>query len=156
VADTMISVPHPYTIEYAERWVEQCEVAFQQGSAAHFGVALKDAPADLVGYAGLRDIDREHRQAELSFWIGEGYTGQGFAVEAGRAVLEYGFRELHLNRVCAHHMVRNEASGKVLARLQMQREGRLRERVYKCERFEDVYLWAVLHRDWNVDDVRKS
>jgi ribosomal-protein-alanine N-acetyltransferase len=146
----MISVPHPYTIEYAHRWVERCDVEFQQGVAVHFAVALKEVPTSLVGYAGLRDIDHEHRQAELSFWIGEGHTGRGFAVEAGRAVLEFGFGTLQLNRVCAYHMVRNEASGRVLARLRMQREGRLLERVYKWQRFEDVYLCAVLHRDWTT------
>jgi RimJ/RimL family protein N-acetyltransferase len=148
VADTMISVPHPYTIEYALRWVEQCGTEFDEGRAVHFAVGLKEAADDLVGHVALRDIDREHHQAELSFWIGEAHTGRGFAVEAARAVLEYGFRALQLNRVCAYHMVRNEASGRVLDKLRMQREGLLRERVYKWQRFEDVRLWAVLRRDW--------
>jgi len=150
VADTMISVPHPYTAKHGRQWITRCADEFERQSAAHFAVELKDAPADLIGYSALRDIDAEHRLAELSFWIGEAFTGCGLAVEAAQAVLDYGFGRLNLNRVCAHHMVRNPASGKVLAKLHMRQEGCLRERVSKWGKFEDVLAWAVLRADWRA------
>jgi [ribosomal protein S5]-alanine N-acetyltransferase len=52
---------------------------------------------------GLRDIDREHWQAEMGFWIGVDYWSQGYATEAGRAVIQFAFEQLNLNRVHAHH-----------------------------------------------------
>src|SRR5262249_2743839 len=90
-----------------------------------------------------------HEVAELSFWITESAAGHGYITEAARAALDYGFRELGLNRVCAYHMVRNAASGRVLARIGMSQEGRLRQRVRKWGVYEDVLLWAVLRSDWS-------
>ena len=100
-----------------------------------------------MGCIGLRDIDRTHLQAELGYWIGVPYWGQGFATEAARAVVGYGFEMLGLNRIYAHHMTRNPSSGRVLERIGMRREGVLRERVLKWGRFEDVVIYAVLRSD---------
>jgi hypothetical protein len=85
---------------------------------------------------GLRNIDTEHSQAEMGFWIGVDYWGQGFATEAGQAVIRFGFERLNLNRVHAHHMVRNPASGRVLEKLGMKREGALRQRVRKSDNLD--------------------
>jgi RimJ/RimL family protein N-acetyltransferase len=64
-------------------------------------------------------------------------------------MLRFGFKELNLNRIYAHHMVRNPASGRVLAKTGMNREGLLRQRVRKWDVFEDVVLLACLREDWS-------
>jgi RimJ/RimL family protein N-acetyltransferase len=97
---------------------------------------------------GLREIDAEHSQAEMGFWIGVQSWGKGYATEAARRVVRYAFEELKLNRVYAHHMVRNPASGRVLEKVGLKREGLLRQRVRKWGVFEDVVLLAILHDDW--------
>jgi [ribosomal protein S5]-alanine N-acetyltransferase len=102
----------------------------------------------LIGAMGLRDIDTEHSLAEMGFWIGLDWWGQGYATEAGRAVLQFGFEQLNLNRVHAHHMVRNPASGRVLEKIGMRQEGLLRQRVKKWGVFEDVVLMATLRSEW--------
>ena len=63
------------------------------------------------------------------------------------ALLRFGYESLDLNRVYAHHMVRNPASGKVLLKLGMRQEGLLRQRVRKWGRFEDVVAYAALRED---------
>jgi len=68
--------------------------------------------------------------------------------EAIGAVLRLAFQDLGLNRVYAYHMVRNPASGRVLARHGFRVEGVLRERVRKWGVFEDVVLQALLREDW--------
>ena len=74
--------------------------------------------------------------------------GQGYATEAARAVVAFGFEELGLNRIYAHHMVRNPASGRVLAKIGMEPEGLLRQRVKKWGLFEDVVPMALLREEW--------
>jgi RimJ/RimL family protein N-acetyltransferase len=74
--------------------------------------------------------------------------GKGYATEAGRAALRFGFEHLELNRIWAYHMVRNPASGRVLAKVGMEREGLLRQHVRKNEVFEDVVLMALLRQEW--------
>lgn len=139
ISDTMISIPHPLPPGFAQAWIE--------GDARTRFAVCEAGSGGLVGSIELRAIDSEHAQAELSFWIGRPYWGRGYAAEAGAALIRHAFGPLGLNRVYAFHMVRNPASGRVLARLGMRKEGLLRQRVRKWGRFEDVLAWAVLRRD---------
>ena len=144
VADTMISIPHPLSLEAARSRIEQPLGA--DPSALHLAVEQSES-GELIGACDLRDIDREHSQAELSFWIGLPYWGQGYAAEAAGALMHHGLHQLELNRIYAYHMLRNPGSGAVLRKLGMKQEGVLRERVQKWGVFEDVALCAILRAD---------
>jgi len=146
IADTTLMIPHPYELDHALAWIGNQRKEAVRGRAANFAVRLADG-GHLIGCAGLRDIDPEHRQAELGFWIGHEYWGQGYAREAAGAVIRYGFEVLDLNRIYAHHMARNPAAGRVLLHLGMRREGVMRQRVRKWGVFEDVVLYAILRDD---------
>jgi [ribosomal protein S5]-alanine N-acetyltransferase len=146
IADTTLAIPHPYEMDHALAWIDQQRREAARGRATNFAVRLASRDA-LIGSVGLRDIDREHLQAELGFWIGREWWGQGFAREAALAVIRFGFESLGLNRVYAHHMERNPAAGRVLLAAGMQREGLLRQRVRKWGTYEDVVLYAILRED---------
>ena len=149
IADTTISIPHPYTREYADAWiVKQAHEAGPAAHTVHWAIALNDYPDALIGYTCIKNIDREHLEGELGFWLDEASGGQGYATEAAAATVTYAFHHLGLNRICAHHMVRNPASQRVLERIGMKLEGRLRQRVRKWEVFEDVLLWSILREEW--------
>jgi [ribosomal protein S5]-alanine N-acetyltransferase len=147
IADTTISIPHPYSEQQAREWISGHAEASAQGKGVAFGVELTRTN-QLIGAVGLRQIDQEHLQAEMGFWIGVNWWGNGYATEAAKTVVRYGLQEQGLNRIYAHHMVRNPASGRVLAKVGMQREGVLRQRVRKWGIFEDVVVWAILRDDW--------
>jgi RimJ/RimL family protein N-acetyltransferase len=148
VADTTLSIPHPYDLDHARAWIGHQRRESVRGRATNFAIR-QAAGAVLIGCVGLRDIDREHLQAELGFWIGREWWGQGYAREAAAAVMRFGFEQLGLNRIYAHHMARNPAAGHVLLHLGMQQEGVLRERVRKWGVYEDVILYAILSEDRN-------
>lgn len=147
IADTTISVPHPYSVEQARQWIANNTELLAQGRFYVFAMEARRESA-LVGTIGLREVDREHSQAELGFWVAVEQWGQGYASEAAQGVLAFGFKQLGLNRIYAHHMVRNPASGRVLSRIGMKQEGLLRQRVRKWGVFEDVVLMALLRQDW--------
>ncbi len=107
------------------------------------------AAEGLIGGVELRAIDWEHLQGELSLWIGVTQQGRGYAGEALGALVGYGFDQLGLWRLYAYHMVRNPASGRVLERLGMRREGLMRDRVCKWGQFEDVVLCSILRSEWH-------
>ena len=146
IADTTISIPHPYPPALAVDWIAQHEQEPHRSRAVT--LAVTEAVSGLVGCVELRDIDAEHAQAELGFWIGKPFWGRGYATEACAALLRFGYASLELNRVYAHHMVRNPASGRVLAKLGMHNEGLLRQRVRKWGRFENVMVYAALRDDY--------
>jgi len=147
IADTTIAIPHPYPEAQARDWISRQSATWREGREIVFAIVLR-SERRLIGAIGLREINSEHRQAELGFWIGVDWWGRGYATESARAVLGFGFQSLRLNRIYAHHMVRNPASGRVLEKIGMKKEGLLRERVRKWEIFEDVVILATLRSEW--------
>jgi [ribosomal protein S5]-alanine N-acetyltransferase len=147
IADTMISIPHPFSSGDAERYCRARIAQSRRGRALAFGLWSR-ADQTFCGLLELRAIDREHALAELSFWLAVDCWGQGYMGEAITAVLRLAFQDLGLNRVYAYHMTRNPASGRLLARLGFHAEGLLRQRVRKWGVFEDVILQALLRQDW--------
>lgn len=147
IADTTISIPHPYRVDVARERIVAWHREARERSGYHFAVCRTPEPG-LIGGVELRDVDWEHLQAELSFWVGTLDQGQGLAQEALWALLDFGFGALGLWRIYAYHMLRNPASGRVLERLGLHREGVLRDRVRKWGRFEDVVLCAIRRPDW--------
>lgn len=145
VSDCMISIPHPYPSDEAYRWTRLRLRGAETGECFSFRI---DCALGFCGVAELRDIDYEHDQGELSFWLAPDKQGNGYATEAAAAVVAFGFLDRGLNRIVAFHMVRNKASGRVLSKLGFQQEGFLRERVKKWGVYEDVRLMAILRRDF--------
>jgi len=146
VASTTLLVPHPYEDGMAEQWISTHQQRFELGELACFAIVLKQEQA-LIGAIDLA-IRAEHQRAELGYWIGKPFWARGYCTEAARLVVRYGFEDLGLNRIAAHHMSRNPASGRVLEKIGMQHEGRLKQYVHKWDVFEDVECCSILRRDF--------
>ncbi len=141
VADTTLSVPHPYADGMAESWIAAHQGAWTRHEEATLAITERDA--GLVGAITLR-IELPQRRAELGYWVGAPFWGQGYASEAARAMIAFGFGKLSLQRIYAHHMVRNPASGRVMAKAGMTHEGTLRRHFYRWGIPEDVAIWGIL------------
>jgi RimJ/RimL family protein N-acetyltransferase len=99
-----------------------------------------------VGAIGLR-VEAEHERAEVGYWIGVSYWGQGYATEAARAAVDFAFRHFGVNRVFAFHFTTNPASGRVLQKIGMRREGTRRQHTLKWGEFLDSDLYAALRAE---------
>jgi RimJ/RimL family protein N-acetyltransferase len=143
VAFTTTNIPHPYEDGMAEAWIGTHRSLFAQGRGLTLAVERRE-DGRLVGAIGLTDIVQQHDRAEMGYWIGHPYWGNGYATEAARAILDYGFTELKLNRIFARHLVRNPASGRVMEKIGMTYEGCLRQHVKKWGVYEDVAFYGVL------------
>jgi len=147
IADTMISLPHPFPMGKAELYVARKQAEVEAGRSAIFTIEQK-AEVWFYGLIEVRDIDREHSQGELSFWLTVSAWGRGYMSEVVQPVVRYGFEVIGLNRLYAYHMLRNPVSGHVLEKNGFKQEGLLRQRVRKWGQFEDVALWAILRQEW--------
>ena len=150
IADTTISIAHPYPNGEAERYISKQIEEQKIDRGVTFAIELK-SDAKLIGIVELRDIEREHFVAELSYWLTVSAWGKGYMSEATKPVLNFGFENLSLNKIYAYHMARNSASGRVLQKNGFQPEGLLRQRVRKWGIFEDVILLSILRQDWQND-----
>jgi len=150
VADTTLNIPHPYEDGMAEQWIASHRAGLENGTSVHFAV-INQADNTLVGCVSLMCISVALTRVELGYWIGVAFWGNGFCTEASRAVLDYAFNDLGLNRVWAEHITRNPASGRVMQKLGMTYEGRLRQHTRKWGVPEDVEVYGLLRDEWRGD-----
>jgi [ribosomal protein S5]-alanine N-acetyltransferase len=148
VAAFLIQVPSPYPIALARRWVVHRIEWWDQGRGVTLAVTLRDAPDMLLGTVSLRRYARD-RRAELGYWLAQPAWGHGFATEAARAVIDFGFSGLGLARVYAQVLADNCASLRVLDKLGMVNEGIKRQHVHKARRLHDVVLYGLLRDEWS-------
>ena len=144
VAATAMNIPHPYEDGVAEAWIETRAPKWEAREA--LVLAVTSEADGLLGTMSLQ-LALAHRRAELGYWIGVPFWNRGYATEAAGAIVTYGFDELGLNRIEAHHFTRNPASGRVMEKVGMTREGILRQRVLKGDKLEDLALYAILRSD---------
>jgi ribosomal-protein-alanine N-acetyltransferase len=146
IADTTLNIPHPYEDGMAEEWISTHQPKFEAGELSNFAIVLRTS-GQLIGSIGLRIVPRFER-AELGYWIGRQYWRNGYCTEAGRAILQYGFSVLRLNRIHASHLTRNPASGRVIQKLGMLHEGCARQHAKRWDRFEDLELYGIIKDQW--------
>jgi RimJ/RimL family protein N-acetyltransferase len=146
VAATTLNIPHPYTDEDARKFLIDSAENFRAGRSLSFAICRQPG-GELCGGAGL-DISETHQRAELGYWIGVPYWRMGYATEAARAVVEFGFANLGLHRIHAHYFAENTASGRVLEKIGMRPEGRLRNHFQKWNRFIDVENCGILSEEF--------
>jgi len=128
VVRNLARAPWPYhedhAREFAARGVNPGEPRF---------LITRARDATVVGCIGLDINDDETTDAiELGYWIARPFWGQGFATEAGRAVLKIA-STLGYTCVVASHFFDNPVSGKVLRKLGFEPTGRVVER-HSCGR----------------------
>jgi len=137
-------MPHPYPEGAAERWIASLALDYLEDRGLVFGICL---PEDgLVGTVGLR-IHRPYRVGTLGYWIGVPYWGKGYVTEAARAMMDFGFGELDLVRIEARHFASNPASGRVMEKLGMHREGVLVSAVEKDGVRQDLVVHGKVRDD---------
>jgi len=146
VAATTLRIPHPYIEFDARDFIACAQEDLSSGRALHLGIVLRESNA-LCGGVGLR-IESEHRRAELGYWIGVPYWGKGYATEAARAVVKYGFETLGLHRIFAGHFANNPASARVLRKIGMRHEGCQRAHILKWGEFLDLEMYGMLVADF--------
>lgn len=108
---------------------------------------------ELIGNCGIRLKTIAAHQAEIGYEVSPQYWGHGYASEAGRAILEFGFNPLKLHRIWAWCIAENAASRRVLEKLGMQMEGRLRDNEYFKGRWWDSLIFGILVDEWRSNQA---
>lgn len=146
VADTTLNIPHPYPDGAAEAWIDSHAERFAQREIMTLAVTLPEG-GELAGCISLR-LNDGHSRAELGYWMGVPYWNHGYCSEAARALIGYGFEQMGLHRIYAHHLMRNPASGRVMQKAGMTYEGTQRQHVRKWDRFEDLAAYGILRSEY--------
>ncbi|MBR5752022.1 MAG: GNAT family N-acetyltransferase, partial [Clostridia bacterium] len=120
---------------------------YRMGEPSSWGIVEK-ASGKLVGTIGYMWYQKDNNAVEIGYSLARRCWNKGYMTEALGAVLDYTFRELSINRVEAQHETDNLASGAVMRKNGMVKEGTLRSRLYNKGRYVDVELYSILRRDY--------
>lgn len=150
VAATTASIPHPYPPGAAQAWIETHMQNFECDRGVSFAVRLRES-RDLIGCVGLV-LDPPHQRGELGYWLAVDHWNRGYATEAARACVAFGFNHFHLLRITSRHFATNPASGRVMQKLGMTHEGCLRLHHKKGDRFHDLVLYGLLRQEFQFAD----
>ncbi|MBX3156972.1 MAG: GNAT family N-acetyltransferase [Deltaproteobacteria bacterium] len=147
VARYLVQVPSPYPVALARRWVAHRREWWPLGRGVTLAIALRDAPDQLLGTVSLRRFARD-RRAELGYWLAAAHWGHGFATEACRGIVAFGFGQLELARIYAQVLAGNAPSMRVLEKIGMVHEGVKRQHVKKGHHLHDIVLYGLLRDEW--------
>jgi [ribosomal protein S5]-alanine N-acetyltransferase len=138
----------PNSPAQTQAFTREAAAAWQQEPQVRFAYAVV-VDEQLVGNAELNL--RGDRQGEISYLIHPRHWGRGIATETARELLTLGFEERGLHRIFATCDPRNVASGRVLQKIGMRHEGRMRETMLIRDGWRDSDLYAILDREWPGD-----
>lgn len=134
----------PNSPQQTKSFVQTAVEAWSQRPQTRFVYAIT-LDARVVGNAELRL--RNDSQGEIAYGVHPDFWGQGIATEAARQLLVIGFATHHLHRIFATCDPRNQASGRVLAKIGMTYEGRLRATLLIRDGWRDSDLYAIVETD---------
>lgn len=135
---------HPgYTLDESQAWTSERPSRWAERTEFDFALrTLEDGR--FVGGCGLNCINQANRFANLGYWIRASATNQGFATEAVRLMVEFGFRRLELHRLEIVIAFDNTASMRVAEKAGARREGILRSRLRLHGRSVDAVMFSVV------------
>jgi len=136
------------TIHQANEWLKWMQSFFASKDGLRWGVVLKEGDGSVIGSAGLGGWNREANYAEIGYDIVRPYWRQGYGTEVARALVEFAWEHMNLNRIEAEIVAGNEASSHILKKLGFKQEGVLRQRVFKGGQYWDVLLFGLLRHEY--------
>ena len=120
---------------------------YKNDEPASWGI-IDRASGHLIGTIGYMSYDESNHSTEIGYSLAHWKWNQGIMTEALRQVIQYTFTSMDINRIEAQHETENPASGRVMQKCGMHKEGILRQRLYNKGRYVDVCLYSILKSDF--------
>jgi len=131
------------TKEFLEKSKESCD----KSGDLDWGIELK-SENKLVGGITIRTWNDANRCGDIGYVLSKKYWNMGITTEALKAVIQFGFEKLYLNRIEAHCDENNIASYKVMEKAGMKYEGTLRKKAFVKNRFVDMKFCSILNDEY--------
>ena len=132
-------IPFPYTLSHAEEFIERSRERVLKQESYNFMI-FQDKK--MIGGIGLSEFN--NKSCQVGYWLGRQYWGNGFATEALKSILDFGFDQLNLEKIYAAYKIGNEGSVRVLAKCGFEYSRKKYE--YDSELNEELLLTEVILR----------
>ena len=129
----------------AQKFIDVYRIRFKDKTGLRWGISLK-GKHHIIGTIGFNNFTKRHR-ANIGYDLQKEYWNNGYITEALKAVVNFGFNQLEINRIEAEVMQGNTNSEKVLYKLNFKNEGILRQWMYWNKKYYDMTMFALLKED---------
>ena len=148
IAKTTLNLPCPYFEKDAIFWINMSNQGFQNKDKFIFGIYLQSTD-EFIGGIGLH-LNRKHNRAEIGYWIAEPFWAKGYCSEAAGLILNFGFNKLKINKILATHLIGNPASGKVMIKNGMIKEGEMIDHYKKGKEYRSVIQYRLTKTEFDA------
>ncbi|MET3699643.1 ribosomal-protein-alanine N-acetyltransferase [Bacillus oleivorans] len=137
------------TVDDALSEISWYETIQNSKTGIRWGITLK-GEGEVIGSCGFHNTVSQHYRAEIGFELSKEYWGKGIASEAIKAMISFGFEQINLNRIEALIEQQNFPSQKLVEKQGFIREGLLRSYEFTRGKFDDLYMYSLLKKDFII------
>lgn len=142
----------PFVMKYIPEGVMTLEettnfVLENMGDNAEKYAVVQKEDNQLIGHIAFFKYFGQHTY-EIGWVFNPDFYNRGFATEAARTILDYGFSELKLHRIIATCQPENIPSYRIMEKIGMRREGYFKKCIPHGDGWWDEYYYAILEEEW--------
>ena len=133
------------SVEDTKNFIKSCMNQYANNNGFHAGIWYKDK---IVGIVGLHEVNWNHKNTSIGYWLAKGFQGKGIMTKACKAVIEHVFINMGLERVEIRCADKNFKSQAIPERLGLVKEG-------VCRNIENLYgnyvnhiVYSALKEEW--------
>ena len=139
------------TEEDAKEFVQMFIDQQNESPRRKFQLAITLPESDrLIGNCGIRRKLENDWEADVGYELAPDLWGRGYATEAAQAMVDFGFMEMRLHRISSWCIADNLASARVLEKIGLRLEGRLRRNEYFKDAWWDTLVYGMLRDEWQA------
>lgn len=142
-----LPLPNPYTDADALAWCTEMALGFRSSGEGIEWAAIRRSDGRLIGSFGLKRTDWRGRSTEIGYWVAPWARGEGFAVEATRAIAGWLFVEQRFERMVLRAATGNVASQRVAEKAGFTREGIARNAGFTNAGRVDLVVFSLVRSD---------
>lgn len=142
----------PLNPDEVKDWLNENIIQSQQHPRTLYKLAMTVPPDSTIsGVFSLKVLNPEIREWEIGWGVHPNWWGKGYATEAAKELLRVAFIELGAHRVTAFCHTENVASVRVMQKIGLLYEGRLRQVRWLDGCWYDEFVYAMVEQDWQND-----
>lgn len=141
----LLWTPHP-SLDHTRQYISYLQEQYRSGTLYDWAITLAES-GKMIGTAGFTAVNTDHDSAEVGYVLNPDFQNRGYATEALRLVLDFGFRVMKLHRIEARCFESNFASRRVMEKCGMSYEGTARDGMKIKGRYETIVTYAILENE---------
>lgn len=136
-------------LEDTKDFIRGCLKGFVENNSLSTVILFNE---EIIGIAGFNSINWSNKTAYIGYWLGQEYQGKGIMTKVVKALTNYAFNDLKLNKVEIRAAVGNIKSRRLPEKLGFVNEGSIRKAEWLYNRYVDHIVYGILASEWSENN----